>query len=1817
MSNSFNQDSHSSSTRPQLLWLIIFSRGGLAFGIFLLLAMIGGAWRLQNFVYHELVPVAEKNLTNSLNRPIKLGKVTDFSWMGVKFGGSTIPATATDKDWLTTEGIEVGFDLWQLLSQRRLLLDVTLINPDIYVDQDDQGRWLATKIVQQPARGPINTELDKLRFRNGRLVLAPQPHPGKTPTNQSPVAVSFTEVNGTAKLLEKNRLIKLDLAGTPGTGGSIYIQGDVRPGRSLAGDVRIQTKGLLAAEITRLVKLPLNLQAGRVNGDVQIQLTPDRPTLLFGNASVQGVTLSIPRVPQLLSNSQGNLTFQGMVIKLDQMVTSYGKIPLTATGVIDRQNGFNLAARVNAVSLANAQETLKVKLPFPVVGVVKADVQMGGAISQPVLSGQVTGLKSTRIDKVDFAQLSAKFKLATQDSLLTIEDIQGKSQLGADVRGGGRIKLGKASQLNLNFASDNVPGDAIAQIYAINPGFSIGTVAGIAQITGTPKNVQTFVKWQAPNAKYAASGETIINSDRTVLFQNVAVNIGDGIVRGYGSYANQKWQAFTQAANVKLTPFVQEQKLPNVSLAGARFNGGLDLAGSSGPFKVEEIRPNGAAVSIAGGTVGINQVKLQDQNFAAQLVAEDVRLGQILKKAHPILNAPLTGKFQVAGNRENFSLQTAIAKGDGQLTVDGGQVTAKNIQLADGRYQGQLTLNQVPLPRLANVTPQLRDSRVTGEFNVAGLAESIRTNTIQATGQAKLNVSGGTVTAKNIQLADGRYQAAVTGSGVGLTRLNPQWQGDLAAQLQVMGVFGSGRLADVLAAGEVQFSQGIAGIRSPLNAAIAWNGQKLVVNSATGKDINANGYILADAQKPGIPTITQLNLNVQAKNYNLQNVSLKLPQNVAVTGLADFSGQITGKLTAPNLVGMLGLRNLRVKDFAFEPLLTGNINLQQGQSSSLDVAGKSDRLAVNLSPNNRPNAFLVKWQQASATGRAVENDWTVNVENFPLKALNIALPDNTALGAGGVAGLLSGKFQVNQQTLAAAGNIAIDQPRLARIKGDRFSTLFRYNNNSASLTNSELIKGKSRYSFNANIQQINRKPQIQAKINVSQGQIQDVLAAAQIFDLQDLQRGITAPTYGAAADLTNIYPQGLPNQPLLSQIQRLSELDTLQTNQEEKRLASQPIPDLIDLQGIFNGDIAINTIATKAPTVEFNLQGQNFVWGREQEPNRYYRADKVIAEGNFTNGVLRLQPLRVESKDKLINFAGNIGGKEQSGQLRVKNFPIQVLSNFVKIPVGITGNLNATAAIAGSIANPQARGELNITNGTLNQKKIESANASFSYNNGRLNFGSTVLASGPEPVNVTGSIPYKLPFASLEPESNQINLDVKVKDEGLALLNLFTNEISFEDGEGELDLTIRGTRRQPLVKGIASLNNASFSAQALPGKLTNVSGKAQFDFDRVVVESFQGKYSNGKVEAAGEIPIFTSQNIKINNPLNVNLEKLVLNLKGLYQGGASGNLQINGSLLNPVIGGNIELVDGLVLVAEASDTNTADDDIDSSLKVNKQNKSDTNIRITKLDNLELKLGRNVKIARPPIFNFLASGNLTVNGFLSNPIPEGTIKLTQGGVNLFTTQLNLARGYDNSATFRSSQPRNPDLNLRLFAKVLDVIQNVDISRQGTGLSTLETVRVEANIKGSASKINDNLELKSSPSRSETEIVTLLGGGFVDTQGRADSTLGLINIAGSAVFNNFQSAFNQIGSAFGLSELRLFPTIIADRPEAPRSNSSLELALEAGVDISSKFSISGIKILTTDDPFQWGINYRINDEFRLRSSTNLTDDSRAVIEFERRF
>ncbi|PMB26792.1 hypothetical protein CEN47_15640, partial [Fischerella thermalis CCMEE 5319] len=772
MSKSLKQN-YKSPTNNKRVWLLILGRSGIALGGILLIGLIGGAWRLWSFIQKDLTPLAEKSLTTTLNRPVKLGEVKGFSLTGVKFGTSAIPATPTDPDSVAVDTVEVGFEPLQLLFKRKLKLDVTLVNPDVYVEQDQQGRWITTTIKRQGQGQPIQTDLDKIRFRNAQLVLVPRKRDiedmgdkGDTGNNaSSPLSspVTFSQVNGTAQLLENNQVIRLDLTGKPSSGGDVALKGAIRP-QTWATNLQIRGQELLASDVTRLVKLPLSLQAGRVNGDLQMQfqIGQTQPPILFGNVDLQAVQFQVPKVPQPFLNTQGKLHFQGTEIKLDNVIGSYGKIPLIANGIIDTETGYKLAGRVNGVNVADVQETLKLKLPVPVTGEVQADLQFTGKTTEPMLTGIVTTNKPAQIDKVDFDSASGKFKFAPKDEVIVFEDIQGKAKVGGEVKGNGKVELGIVPRLNFNLSAKDVAGDAIALIYNSQPGLKVGTVSGTAQMTGTADNVQTTVQFQAPQAQYPTTGEVVVNSDRTLNFRNVALSVAGGKVQVAGSWNNQNWQAIADATGVQIEPFVNPQQLENINLNDARFNGRLILSGSSAPFKLGNIRTQNAKVKVADGTVAVSQIQLGENSFSAKLVADGVRLSQLLKQPvpalQPALQAAMAGTFQVSGNTNNFDLKTLRGNGSASLAVKTGTVTATNIQVANGVYQAQLQAQNAPLQQLTPVPQQLH-GQVTGKFNVTGSVESFQPETIQANGQAKLNVGGGSFTATNIQVANGRYQA--------------------------------------------------------------------------------------------------------------------------------------------------------------------------------------------------------------------------------------------------------------------------------------------------------------------------------------------------------------------------------------------------------------------------------------------------------------------------------------------------------------------------------------------------------------------------------------------------------------------------------------------------------------------------------------------------------------------------------------------------------------------------------------------------------------------------------------------------------------------------------------------------------------------------------------------------------------------------------------------------------------------------------------------------------------------------------------------------
>lgn len=1872
MTHSPNSENNQKPSNRRL-WLLILGRTSLALGGVLLVGIGVGAWWARSYVYKDLAPLVQQNLQQLLGRPVKVGNVERFSLSSLRFSSLSIPAAPNDQDQVVAKALEVQFSLLQLLLTRKLVLNVILIQPNVYIQQDQDGRWVAAQVKAAEGQGFIQTELQTLQIQDGDVELMPFAAPTKPKGS-----VILDQVGGVARFSDRNQRIAYDINAQLTRGGAVKIVGETQV-KAQQTNLKLQAQNLQVSEVSRLIQLPIALQAGYLNADLGVQIPPKLSEIaITGTATANQITAKIQNIPQQVSNLNGRFIFQGQTVALENLNTNFGKVPILANGTINTQTGFNVAAQIKPVSAKNILDTLKVKSSVPAAGEIQANIQVLGSLQQPILSGTVSNTKPIQVDRVQFQTVNTDFRLNVSKtaSQIAVSNLKIVPAAGGQITGGGEAKLGPKSSAIFNAQVDDVSGDILARSYGVTLPIAVGNVSAKAQISGSLSKQPLKLDITNVQVTPPAGGKITANGQIQLAPQGqVGVNIqaqgipGNAIAQGYGISTPIKVGGIS--ANAKISGSLGRPLNVNVTRiqVNPEVGGQVTASGQLQLAPQGRVALNVQAKNLPGDAIAqaynsSPSITIGNVSANANISGTLSNLQTVARVQAPTATYPITGRVVVAKQGEKILFPDAV------LNVAGGTIRARG-QVVQQRWQAFVNTQQLQLSRFGQIPPQFQGVLNNVALNLSGSTASFQPSTIQATGQARLNVAGGTVNLRNVSFNGGRWQVLANTSQIQLNRFSPQLGGRLNSNIQFAGTAKSFQLADIRAAGQIRVSQGLALLAQPLTAQVQWNGQQIIVENATTSGLSANGAIAVQTPPTGAPEITGFNLNVLAQNFNLKNTGFKVPGDVALAGLLDFKGKVTGTPDVPQANGNIRLRNFQVSNLAFDPVLTGNVNFQGGQGASLQLAGKQDRIALNLGADYRPTSFLVQRDEAVTTGRTEGDNLLINAQQFPIALVSGFLPNNQLKP---LAGQLSGNLVVNLNNYAVAGDVAIARPRVARVAADEFRGTINYADGTASLANGQLRIADSNIALSGNVQTGN-DPQFQVQANLNQTRIEKLLQAFNIFDFKDFGSGLQPPKL-AGAEVLNTDPVSLPNADLKTQLAYFSNIATSVAKQQQvetKKAAS--LPTLAELTGALSGGIIANGSLKSGLNVGFNFQGANWQWGE-------YSINQVVAQGTFADGILTLSPLSVGINQGLVAFSGQLGTEQLSGKLNVASLPLSLLEPFIqKYPIDITGKVNADATLGGSLKDPRVQGQVALANATLNKQPVQTGQVNFDYNKARLNFDSTLLVTGTQPLAITGSVPVPLPSAAVQPDSNQISINANLQNEGLALLNVFTNnQVAWVDGQGKVDLNVQGTLKEPIINGNATLNNATFRTQALSDPLTNVTGTARFNGNTVSVEGIQGTYNKGQVTASGILPIFDPQQAAA-NPLTVSIaDKLNFKIAGLYEGGVGGDIVIRGTALKPVIGGEIKLSDGQVIIgnsaaakkksaatakANANVININREEVNANVTPTPESNASpvvtvdgsTNPVVTaegstsavtppnlpiEFADLKLTLDKDIRVTTQsllsfvpggaafsqPLLSFDAKGDLTINGTLAKPLPEGVIRLTGGGLSLFSTKFTLARGYEQTASFTPSQGLDPTLDVRLTAivpeasarnsQILESPLSSEVSDvSANNFGTLNTVTVQASVNGPASKLSDNLELTSEPSRSKGEIVGLLGGSILSSFGQTNAGQGLTGFASSTILGGLQGTITAIGQAVGFSEFRIFPTPSTNTNKAA-NGSVLNLSAEGVFDINKNASVSLSHALSNnDESFRYNVLYRLNDEILMRGSTNLGDENQFQVEYESRF
>jgi translocation and assembly module TamB len=1689
--------------------------------------------------------------------------------------------------------------------------------------------------------------------------------------------VAINQLQGDFSLADGNLQLN-QISATPASGGTVTGNGEISLKEPAIPTVNFKLQGnkLLADVLAQpYQKLPIAL--GVVNGSAQITgpvdqikttvqvqapqatyplnaqigiaadgaITVDRAKFQLAGYDITGrgsskqglwqARLQVPAIPSqqlaaiakikdlpafLKGNVQGDLQLNGSVSNSESL-SGKGQLHLQTAG-----------GRVSATNFAINQGKWQADLQTAGLMLGKIDPQLPGQLTGKFkVSGDTANSSPEAVTAVGSVAVTLPDGKITGQNLLLSQG-QWQGDFSADSFDISKLAPQVGGKLSGKFQAS---GDASKFTPATISASGSGTIASAqGKITGQNLRVQAG-KWQgdfsaesfdisklAPQFGGNLSGKFQANGDLEKSDLKNITGSGFGILRlaggelvGKDLQLNQgNWQGNVAIAKVplgKLSPIVPK------TWQTALLNGNLQVAGSIEHPEQASVQGD-AVVKLGNGQIMAKDIQVGEGRWQGLVTLQSIDLNQ-LSLPQQLPAGQIDGTFQLAGALDQPKLETA--KGSGKLRLPGALLVANQLELNGDEWRGNFQTSNLAVGQFASLPPNLSGIRFSSNFDLSGNLKNPQQ--VDGGGSGKVVLGNSEVALQKWQLNKGNWQVAASTTGLSLGALGSAVPANLQGGVFKGNVDLSGSLSKPQltaisgkASGELAIWGGFIAVAPVQIADGRWQSEAITVRNINLANVAGNNIQVLAGRVSG-------NGQAGGRLDRFDIKDLRVDSNVQLSGLLlkpSIGGQ-TSSLPPTDLAGPV-----KIVDGKIDLDLAGNNNSLSLHSTDqgLKFAGRLAGIESESLADGRSTAI-------EAEGEIDGKQLRVTSRGVPIDLITSFLPPLPQIKKQELKGIVGGELSMDLSTGKIEGkNLSIDNPQVGILKGDRIqSGSVSYSDGILIVRDGMFLRGDNSYLIEGRILTKAQQPEYQLLVKVDKGKLADVSNLFQIFSLGDVINPFGDRGYGRATDL-QAKKVGGDSHTLQDQVDQLSEVRRLQGIQAEKA-GENPLPDLRKLDGDFKGTIVISNAAKQGVYASFDVSGEDWVVDQ-------YSLSKIKVQGRWQNNLLTLADVSLNSTNSQIQLSGEFGGNRQNATIKVDNFPAERLSSLFRLPIEVAGDVNLEAQIGGTFFNPQLCGNATIAKGKLNQFDVPEIYTNFNYNSARLGFNSIFkdsivvdktkaslpknicnsdisLASGEiEPLRIAGSVPYQLPFAQKSPDNQNFSINLKVQNKGMQTLSILTQQqLNWIDGDGQINVLLKGQidragkPKDVTARGDATISNAVLQAVALPNNLTGVNGQVSFDLDRVKVDNFRGKYGTGEIVAQGSIPI--EKPLILPDPLTANLDKIQVDLKDRYQGGVSGRLLLGeGTILAPRLGGEIKLSNGKISLPETPAAGSTSLSAPSETSSTLQFKS-----------LDLLLGENVQVEKAPILSFLATGKVNLNGSIDNLQPEGLIQLGRGQINLFTTRFRLT-GNENTARFTPDRGADPIVNLQLSTKVLETSrlpsvnssnERIDIDRRNlfsTNFGAVQTVQVDAKVNGAASQATNLLSLTSTPNRSQDEIFLLLGNGL----GRiSPDESGLLNFAGSTAITYVQDIVSDV---LGLSDFRIYPALTRQEQS---TTSTLGVAAEVGLDLNKNVSASVFKILTSGEAPQYSIRYRINDRLLLRGSSNLLNESRAILEYENRF
>ncbi|MEL7223354.1 MAG: hypothetical protein AAGL17_00495, partial [Cyanobacteria bacterium J06576_12] len=764
------------------------------------------------------------------------------------------------------------------------------------------------------------------------------------------------------------------------------------------------------------------------------------------------------------------------------------------------------------------------------------------------------------------------------------------------------------------------------------------------------------------------------------------------------------------------------------------------------------------------------------------------------------------------------------------------------------------------------------------EGTFPGSGEVTLADTHVVLNNTRLQAEQGTITADAVlELDSGDWQATANTDQVAVSQFTDNAQGLLSADVEAFGNLNALDLDQIEARGTPFFANAQASLTKngvPLlepgdwTTAFEWAGDAITVNNFSAPGLQADGTIGVDFTRDIL--IGNLAFNVGLQSYDLQRLNGFVPSSLGeyaqLDGLTSFDGKISGTLDNPTLSGSAQLTNLAVNELLFEPL-AGPVDFSLAEGGRVTLQGQEDQLqlVVQSSPQRElpywPVSFEVRNQDFVANGVTEGDMLRAEVVQLPLE--RFAIQPAAQYGFSPVAGLLEASVNVDLANLSeptATGTLAVTQPNLSPIEAEQFKADFAYADGTATLQQGELLFEDGRYLLTGRANLIG-DIEYQGELTIAEGRVENLIPILEKIDFSAFGLGNAQEATGSATDLaTN--QVGLPeNAPLSTRLERFMafleahpEANAIAQDQETSE--NEALRPLEQIEGAFTGTITVSgsSLAFADAMADFDIQGNSWDWGDNTPPNQF------ALRGEVARSSVNIDTAFVQTGKTEIDLTASGDLDQLNGQLVVNDLPVAVAQLFYPLPADITGDLDVSTTFGGNLSNPVVQGEALVAETQINGYPLNGITADFDYRNALLTLDSEVVVDADvQPITVEGTIPYALPFATLSPPTEQLDVVVNVPARNLEIINALTDRpVFWQSGQGEVVVEVGGTLSQPTVVGQASFRDGALNSSLFKDDFTRINGEVVFNLQQIDVQQLQASFGDGQVAVNGRLPLLPS-----------------------------------------------------------------------------------------------------------------------------------------------------------------------------------------------------------------------------------------------------------------------------------------------------------------------------------------------------------------------